>query len=850
MIATICIFIALLGAILVASLWMRIRQVDEQQKLKRHRSKDEAFVDLLNYGSVVADGVVVNKNGSFTAGWLYKGGDNASTPGEERNAAAVKINMALAGLGSGWVSHVDAVRRPAPSYSDRDLSSFPDPVSYALDEERRRMFERLGNMYEGYFVFTVTYMPPSIAQAKFVELMFEDGEESKDEQQRSDAMIEAFEREVNQIEARLSSSFDMMRLKATIIENEDGSKVVHDELLRWLQFCATGKNHPIALPSVPVYLDALLGGCAFEGGVVPKIGDNYIQVVAIEGYPLESSPGILTALAELPVAYRWNSRFVFMDQHEAVANYTKYKKKWGQKTHGFFDAVFNNKRGDVNLDAVSMVKDASEAIAEIESGLVAAGYYTSVVILMDPDRSKLIESARTINKQIENLGFASRVEDVNTMDAFMGSLPSHAVENLRRPLMNTLNYAHFLPTSTIWTGENRAPCPMYPPLSPALLQGVTTGHSPFRLNVHIADLGHFAIFGPTRAGKSTLLALMAAQFRRYTGMRIFAFDKGMSMYPTCMATGGTHYDIAADGETLAFCPLQFLETKSDRAWAMDWIDTILKLNGLETTAAQRNAIGVAIINMHDTGSRTMSDFCSTVQDTKIRETLQQYTVDGAMGHLLDAKEDSLSLADFTTFEISSLMGLADKYGLPVLLYLFRRIERSLDGRPTVLLLDEAWLMLAHPVFREKIREWLKAFAKANVAVGMATQNLSDAAKSGILDVIVESTATKIFLPNVYARNEDAMELYTSMGLNRRQIEIIATATRKRDYYFVSEQGSRLFQLALGPLALSFVAATDKESIAEIKVLVKHYGKDWVRHWLDSRNLNLEDYLQDYIGEAA
>ena len=159
-------------------------------------------------------------------------------------------------------------------------------------------------------------------------------------------------------------------------------------------------------------------------------------------------------------------------------------------------------------------------------------------------------------------------------------------------------------------------------------------------------------------------------------------------------------------------------------------------------------------------------------------------------------------------------------------------------------------MLAHPAFREKIREWLKTLAKLNVSVGMATQNLSDAAKSGILDVIVESTATKIFLPNVYARNEESMELYTSMGLNRRQIEIIATATRKRDYYFVSEQGSRLFQLALGPLALSFVAATDKESIAEIKILVKRFGKDWVPKWLETRNLNMDDYLQDYLGEAA
>ena len=84
----------------------------------------------------------------------------------------------------------------------------------------------------------------------------------------------------------------------------------------------------------------------------------------------------------------------------------------------------------------------------------------------------------------------------------------------------------------------------------------------------------------------------------------------------------------------------------------------------------------------------------------------------------------------------------------------------------MIVLDEAWIMLGHKVFREKIREWLKVLRKANCMVLMATQSLTDAAHSGILDVIVESTATKIFLPNVYARDQDTAALYRRMGLER------------------------------------------------------------------------------------
>lgn len=843
MIQAIIFIIAALGAVLLFILFARVRAVDAELQLKRHRSKDAGLADLLNYAAVVDDGVIVCKNGAFMAAWLYKGDDNASSTDEQREMVSYRINQAIAGLGNGWMIHVDAVRRSAPNYAEDGISHFPDPVSAAIENERRRFFENLGTMYEGYFVLTLTWFPPILAQRKFVELMFDDDEVAPDHKTRTKSLIEQFKREVANIESRLSMALKLTRLRGQKIVNEDGTQVTHDDFLAWLQFCVTGLNHPVQLPSNPMYLDALIGGQEMWGGVVPVIGRKYIQVVAIEGFPLESTPGILTVLGEMSSEYRWSSRFIFMDQHEAVRHLDKYRKKWRQKVRGFFDQVFNTNTGPIDQDALSMVNDAEEAIAEVNSGLVAVGYYTSVVVIMDESRQKAEQSARQVEKAINRLGFAARVESVNTLDAYLGSLPGHGVENVRRPLINTMNLADLLPTSTIWTGNTSAPCPMYPPLSPALMHCVTHGSTPFRLNLHVRDVGHTFMFGPTGAGKSTHLAIIAAQLRRYDGISIYTFDKGMSMYPLTKAVGGLHFSVAADDDNLAFCPLQFLETKGDRAWAMEWIDTILALNGVNTTPTQRNDIGRAIMSMHASGARTLSEFSVTIQDEQIREAIRQYTVDGSMGHLLDADEDGLSLSDFTTFEIEELMDLGDKFALPVLLYLFRRIERSLTGQPSVIILDEAWLMLGHEVFRDKIREWLKVLRKANCLVLMATQSLSDAANSGILDVIVESTATKIFLPNIYARDEDTAALYRRMGLNARQIEILATAIPKRQYYYVSENGRRLYDLALGPLALSFVGASDKESVASIKQLESHFKDKWVYEWTANRGLNLDDFLE-------
>ncbi|NOT13727.1 MAG: VirB4 family type IV secretion/conjugal transfer ATPase [Methylococcaceae bacterium] len=836
------------GIALVVMLLLLIAKANNDRKLSKHRSKEASVADLLNYAAEVDDGIIVGKDGSFMAAWLYTGDDKDSSTEQDRESVSARINQALSVLGNGWMIHVDAVRRPAPTYAERGLSAFPDAITAAIDEERRRQFEGLGTMYEGYFVLTVTYLPPLLNERKFIELMFEDDAEAPNNKSHTRALLGHFTRECHNIEMRLSSALTLTRLKGNKMVTESGATVTQDDFLRWLHYCITGINQPIQLPTNPMYLDCLIGGQELWTGVIPKIGRHYIQVVALGGFPLESTPGMLTVLGELPIEYRWSSRFIFMEPHEALKHLEVFRKKWKQKVRGFFDQVFNTHAGPIDQDALAMVGDAEAALAEVNSGVVAQGYYTSVVILMNEDRQVVQDCARRVEKAINATGFTARIETINTMDAYLGSLPGHGVENVRRPLINTMNLADLLPTSTIWTGRVDAPCPMYPPLAPALMHCVTQGSTTFRLNLHVNDLAHSVVFGRTGSGKSTFLALIAAQLRRYPNMTLYAFDKGLSLYPLTAAirastqgVSGQHFTVAGDDDKLAFCPLQFLDTRADRAWAMEWINTILALNGLVTTAAQRNDIASAIVNMEKNQAYTLSEFSVTVQDEQIRETIKNYTVDGAMGHLLDAKTDGLSLSDFTVFEIEELMNLGDRYALPVLLYLFRRIERSLQGQPAAILLDEAWLMLGHPVFREKIREWLKVLRRANCFVLMATQSLTDAANSGIFDVIVESTATKLLLPNIYARDEDTAKLYKRLGLNTRQIEMLATAIPKRHYYYLSEVGRRLFDLAIGPLTMAFVGVSDKDSLALIRHLESIHGYGWVGEWLALKNLRLEDY---------
>jgi len=838
------LLMAVAGTGLLLCMLLALQLRGTGMRLKSHRSKQPGVADLLNYAAMVDDGVIVCKDGTLMAAWYYQGADNASSTDDEREIVSFRINQLVGQLGNGWMWHVDATRTPAPSYSAASASHFPDPVTQGIDAERRSAFEANGALFEGRFVLTVSFLPPAASVRKLGSLMFSDDRPQGNEDEAAKSILERFRRDVDVLENRLSSVFRLRRLKARRGTDDYGNACVFDDFLSHLQRCVTGADHPVRLPSHPVFLDALIGGQELWGGILPKLGKNYIQCVSIDGFPSESSPGMLSALSELGIDYRWSTRFIFLDSWEAIGHLERFRKRWKQQVVPFIAQVLRLPASNINEDARSMAEDATAAKQGISAGMVSAGYYTSLIVLTGEDRASVEDDARRVEKAINRLGFAARIETVNTLDAFFGSLPGHSKENVRRPLLHTLNLADFLPVSSIWTGEARCPCPFYPPGSPPLFYAVTTGSTPFRGNLHVRDVGHALILGPTGTGKSTLLAFLAASFRRYRGVSIFAFDKGMSLWTLCKAAGGTHHAIAGEGDDLAFCPLQHLESRADRAWACEWLEQILSLNGKTPNPAQRNDIARSLDIMKGHGHRTLTAFCNTVQDACVREVLREYTVSGGMGVLFDAERDGLAdLASFTVFEIEELMNLGERYALPVLWYLFRRIERSLHGQPGVILLDEAWLMLGHAVFREKIREWLKVMRKANCAVILATQSLSDAARSGILDVLDEGTATKIFLPNGSARAEDAAALYRRFGLNAREIDILAEAVPKRDYYFTSEKGRRLINLELGPFALAFLAVSDKDTVAEVKSCAALYGEGWIEQWLARKGLLSSRYLE-------
>jgi type IV secretion system protein VirB4 len=811
-----------------------------------HRTKPRGLADLLLPHALVEDGILLQQDGSLLTGWTYRGPDMMSASAAEMDALSARLNSALR-LGSGWMIQCDAIRSQAPGYPGR--GAFPDCVTRVIDDERRQQFMQEGAHYESEYFLTLTYLPPLEAEERAKGWLF-DGARSRGGSQAAEQILERFSNRVDLFENVFGQLFQTERLKRLTFTDEYGCLHAQDRLLRYLRRCVSGEDHPFALPEFPGYLNEILACEDLHGGIEPRIGTKHMRVIAIDGFPKMSSPGILRELDSLPIEYRWNTRAILIDAEEARSLLDMHRKKWRSKIRGWKDQIFKTQSGAIDLHAQQMAMDAEEAMGIAASGEVQFAQYSANVVCLDEDANRLYENTRTVMKTIQNLGFSCRVETVNAVEAWRGSLPGDGYSNVRRIMLHTLNLADMLPITSVWAGLRENPSALMPKHSPPLMFAATSGATPFRVNLHVSDLGHTLIVGPSGAGKSTALGLIAAQWFRYPRAQVFAFDRGYSIWMLTEAAGGSFYDLAGPKSDLAFCPLKDIDSESDVQWAVGWIEVLCELNGLKLGPKHRNAVAEAVVRLQLSPTRTLTELSANVQDTDIRDALQHFTVMGPLGSLLDADRDMLGDGRFLAFETENLMQLDDKAVIPVLLYLFRRIEQRLDGSPTLVVLDEAWSYLQHFLFRNRLRDWLKTMRRKNAVVVMATQQISDIANSDIADIVLENCPTKILLPNAEAKNPGSRAFYERVGLNERELDILQVSVPKRHYYVIGKLGRRLVDLGVGKVALAWVGVNGREERRIAESVMEEFGGGWRAEWLRLRGLpNWAEYLSS-LEESA
>jgi len=791
--------------------------------LSEYRSSATRLADFLPWAALVTTGVVLNKDGSFQRTAHFRGPDLDSAVPAELVGVAGRLNNALRRLGSGWAIFVEAQRLPSSTYPE---SSFSDAASALVDAERKAAFEEEGAHYESAYFLTFLYLPPSWESAGAERFLYEG--RSRGEGADAHEILTGFMDRTDRV---------LKLLEGFMPE----SRWLDDpETLTYLHSCISTRRQRVRVPDVPMYLDALLVDQPLIGGLEPKLGNSHLRMLTIVGFPAATTPGILDELNRLAFAYRWSTRAIMLDKTDATRLLTRIRRQWFAKRKSIAailkEVMTNEASTLLDTDAHNKAIDADAALQELGSDAVGAAYCTVTVTVWDGDPRIADERLRLVEKVIQGRDFTCMVESVNAVDAWFGSLPGHAYANVRQPPVSTLNLAHMIPLSAVWPGPVRDEHFEAPPL----FYGRTEGATPFRFSLHVGDVGHTLVVGPTGAGKSVLLALMALQFRRYAKAQVFAFDFGGSIRAAALAMGGDWHDLGGAlteeaATPVALQPLALIDDIAERGWAAEWVSALLAREKITITPEVKDHLWSALGSLASApaGERTLTGLSVLLQSTALKRALQPYCLGGSFGRLLDAEAEWLGDGAVQVFETEGLIGTGAASA--VLAYLFHRIEARLDGRPTLLIVDEGWLALDDEGFAGQLREWLKTLRKKNASVVFATQSLSDIDGSVIAPAIIESCPTRLFLPNERAIEPQITAIYRRFGLNDRQIEILARATPKRDYYCQSRRGNRLFELGLGEVALALTAASSKSDQALIeRILAEHGREGFLAGWLPVR----------------
>ncbi len=586
------------------------------------------------------------------------------------------------------------------------------------------------------------------------------------EQQRAMGMQESFKDLADAVNRVMASLRDYSPELLTTIDTENGPVSEPLEFLSKLINGGDGKQMHVPMTDISHYLPyqrIYFGSRAIEFRGLNKT--RYGAMLSVREYPSATAAGMLDGFLQLPCELIVTHSYIFINRATSIQSMqTEQRRKMASQDK-----------------AISQVIEISDALDLATGGAVAFGQHQMTVMVIEDDLKSMESSLSMAVAEMVNIGFNPTREKMILEQAFWSQLPANFDYVARKSKIHSLNVAgmaslHNYPTGRI-AGNH---------WGDAVSVLDTTSGTPYYFNFHARDVGHTTIIGPTGAGKTVLMNFLCAQAQKFN-CRLFFFDKDRGAEIFIRAIHGS-YNIIEPGERCNFNPLQLPDTNENRNFISEWMRTLVTVYGEPLTAEDMALITEAVngnfkLARKDRMLRNIAPFLGLEGPGSLAGRLRMWHSDGQYAKLFDNPFDSLDFSTHANFGFEMGPVLSNKVTLaPVLLYLFHKINLSLDGTPTMLVLDEAWALIDNSVFASKIKDWLKTLRKLNAFVIFATQSVEDAASSAISDTLIQQTATQIFLPN-----PKATSVYRSaFMLSEREFNLIKSTDPGSRFFLVKQ----------------------------------------------------------------
>ena len=536
----------------------------------------------------------------------------------------------------------------------------------------------------------------------------------------------------------------------------------NSEMLELLSALYNGEMRPVRKPADDVDIGHMLPyrRVSFGLDAIEMRGSgspDFAAVLGMKDYPEATSPGLLDSLLRLPF------EMVVSESYAPTERQTARER---------MDLAIRRLKS-ADEEAAAERADMMAARDALGNGAVGFGDHHLTVMVKERHLGRLDDAMAACAAALADTGAIAVREDTNLEPAFWGQFPGNEAYLVRRALISSANMASFGSLHGFALGQAQG---NHWGEAVTLLE--TTSATPFFFNFHHGDLGNFSVIGPSGSGKTVVMNFLAAQAQKFSP-RTILFDKDRGAELFVRGIGG-RYDSIRSGEPTGFNPLALPDTPGNRAFLRDWLGVLLKAEGPEEEQTIAAAVDAAYAN--DASLRRLRHFRELLSGTRrpqpgdLADRLGAWIgagegPGGEHAWLFDNSEDRLDLgARVLGFDMTALLE-NPRLRTPTMMYLFHRIEERLDGKPTMILIDEGWKALDDEVFAARIRDWLKTLRKRNALVGFATQSARDALESRISTALVEQTATMVFMPNSRARPEDYCD---GFGLTEHELALIRT----------------------------------------------------------------------------
>ena len=793
------------------------------------------------------EGIIYLKPGALMRSYSFTCPDLGSSSAEEIAAISNRMNELIRRQGSGWAVHFEVLRKKSNKYP---VSEFSTQLGHIIDQRRKVLFKDAKPHYENFFFMTFTYNVKSDIVSKGSSFLYKKDNSSTDYYNKQNVYkeLQFFRDQTNEFISFISSNIFITPLN-------------NDEVVTYIKSCLTTEWIKSFSPRTPTFFDSFITNEDLRTGECLKIGNKYCPIIALRDFPTETYPAMFDILNRTGIEYRWSTRWIGIDKQIANKLIEKYQKRfnnsrqsWGQAFAAATTGVTSDR---YDASAVAFEEETNEAKVILAKDIISFGYYTSCIEVWDEDYNVAIDKADYIRKLINSTGFGAKLEKLNSFQAWLGMLPGNNYANARKSLLTSGNCSHLVPLSSLWSGDfyNKTTYEMFGNTAPLFVGG--SYNSPFYFNLNVGQLFHTAIFGPSRAGKSTWLCLLESQwFKMRKDAQVIVLDKGKTARGVCMASGGTFVEPGLD--KVSFQPLKNIDTEQELLVAAEFIKCCLEEQHVKIDARISEDITTTLKHMSDTKEyyqRTMTTFQQYAQEKDVKLGIHPYTLAGQYGMIFDAKDTNFDFSRFTMFEMGTLMNLGEQCVIPALMHIFSLIEKKFaamndsNGHPTLLVIDEAWVFLQNKYCANKLDDWFRTLAKQRVALVIATQDAPSVVKSSIISTILANCQTKIFLPDPTATSVVASPAYQTLGLSESEIWTLSQSTMKQDYFYKSVEGARMFQLELDKFQLALLCPPSTVLDNLEKKYGRNSGKELAIEILEMQGFDARAYLKNYKGKV-